>query len=103
MVFYIGKPWRKNRNLPEVAQWLKQSPDRAGVFLLREWRLDPKKQLSSLQQGKGFCSNLDNDYTATVRQYIDDASFNTHVVRGLNIARSSWVELLLCEPKAASR
>lgn len=103
LVFYIGKPWMKNRNLPEVAQWLKQSPDRAGVFLLREWRLDPKKQLSSLQQGKGFCSNLDNDYTATVRQYIDDASFNTHVVRGLNIARSSWVELLLCEPKAASR
>lgn len=99
LVFYLGKPWQKNRNLPEVANWLRESKDRAGVFLLREWRLDTNKQFKSLTQGRGFASLLDNDYTAAVRQQIDESAFDLRIVRGFNVARSSWVELLLCAPK----
>lgn len=99
LVFYIGKPWKKNRNLPEVANWLRQGKDRAGVFLLREWRLDTKKQFKSLTQGHGFAPLLDNDYTAAVRQQIDASQFDLSTVSGFNVARSSWVELLLCTPK----
>jgi len=100
LVFYLGKTWHKDRELPEVVAWLREDPSRAAVFRLREWRLDD--QLQSILRGNGFTTEPDTDYTEPVRSRLPPEDFELEVVRGLNIARSSWVELLLCEPKKPS-
>lgn len=111
LVFYQGKPWKFSRendkNLPakiaalqKIAATMRGTEFHTGVFLLREWRLDD--QFESLFQGKGFRTAPESDYREVVRQHIDESAFNLRTVRGLNVARSSWVELLLCESKPAT-
>lgn len=100
LVFYTGKTWRWRKwekELPDASQWLREKENRGGIFLLREWRLDD--QFQSLLRGQGYVSAPSLDFTEMVRRHLPDDEFEFQIVRGLNVARSSWVELLLCLPK----
>ncbi|MEO0448172.1 MAG: glycosyltransferase family 39 protein [Verrucomicrobiota bacterium] len=96
LIFYMGKTWSFEKDIPTLTSWLleKEQPS-AGVFLLREWRLDD--QFDSLFQGKGFTNVPDQDHRASLENLRNHPDLDPKIIRGLNIARSSWVELLVVE------
>ncbi len=101
LVFYAGHPWEwrgKPEEIATAAHWVsKPKKKRTAIFLLREWRLE--SQISSLFSNRGLKTEPDNDFRDPVYRELEAALFDFEIVRGLNVARSSWVELLIVIPK----
>lgn len=104
LVYYAGQSWEwksQLKTLPTAGQWLNRKPTtRTAVFLLREWKLDEALK-SAVRSGSWLdepSRDFSNDVMSTMNQELDPTRL--HVVSGLNIARSSWVEVLLVVPEA---
>ncbi|MEM1296311.1 MAG: glycosyltransferase family 39 protein [Verrucomicrobiota bacterium] len=104
LVYYAGQPWEwksQSKTLPTAVQWLNRKPTtRTAVFLLREWKLDDA--LKSAVRSGSWLDKPSRDFSEEVMAALgeDLEASRFHVVSGLNIARSSWVEVLLVVPEA---
>tara|TARA_R110002096_G_scaffold4501_38_gene21320 strand:- start:23666 stop:25540 length:1875 start_codon:yes stop_codon:yes gene_type:complete len=103
LVYYSGQTWEfrsQLKTLPTAAAWLHRKPaTRTGVFLLREWKLEDALN-SSVRTGD-WPTQPSRDFSSEVqtalKKELPESRFRT--VTGLNIARSSWVELLVVVPE----
>ncbi len=102
LVYYAGQSWEMrsgSKTLVTATKWLDQRPEsRTGVFLLREWKLDDS--LKSFVRTGSWPTQPSLDLEAEVRSIVNLEGHRAEVVRGVNIARSSWVEILLVLPEA---
>lgn len=100
LVFYTKSGWEfkgKDKELVTAQAWVGDSDNRCGVFLLKEWTLS--SQLAAMGQSGAFSSEPSADYEEEVLEGLPEDEFELHRVKGLNIARSSWVELLVAFPR----
>lgn len=104
LVFYLDsdEPWRFEAAPEGLAAWVAASPDdRVGVFRLRSWRLS--QILVAQAEPKPYI-----DRSEEVLAILDDSYFGTRadpgrflVLEGLNVARSTWEEILVILPRDA--
>jgi len=102
LVFYVTHPVKFKKKPNEIAPsfaWAFEKENRAAIFLLREWRL--QDEVNALAAGRGFEPNPSQDHREAVTAALDPTRFATRTVKGFNVARASWVELLVCAPKKA--
>lgn len=97
LVYYFPQPgnWRLHGDQDRTFDWLREEvqQERAAVFLLREWSAsDAIRRFSQTGKWEG---EPGKDFTKTVEDGLKGAVFGKHLVRGYNVARSSWVELLV--------
>jgi len=103
LVFYAGHPWWFG-GLPEqvepMAEWVAGEPDRGprgAVLLSREWRIEDP--LVPFLLGKGWVPVVDQDHREELAPVLASDRLQTRTVAGINVARASWVELVVCAPK----
>lgn len=102
LVFYLpsgGVGWKMGGNIEKAHEWFARTTSkRAGVYLLREWTASDA--LEHCWTEKTFAGVLPGrDSSAAVEAGIDESRYETRTFRGYNVARSSWVELLVLIPK----
>lgn len=102
LVFYHPQPggWELDGRFDRAFPWLHKevNQERAAVFLSREWPADEAIQ-RFLKNGR-WDGLPEKDFTSTLQEGLDLDRFETSLVRGYNVSRSSWVELLLVVPKS---
>jgi 4-amino-4-deoxy-L-arabinose transferase-like glycosyltransferase len=100
LVFYRPQPggWKLDGHLDRALAWLLQEStnDRAAVFLAREWSAsDAIERFAKTGKWEGA---PEKDFSEALTRGIEPADFETRLVSGYNVARSSWVELLVVTP-----
>jgi hypothetical protein len=100
LVFYRPQPggWKLDGHLDRALAWLLQDStnDRAAVFLAREWSAsDAIERFAKTGKWEGA---PEKDFSEALTRGIEPADFETRLVSGYNVARSSWVELLVVTP-----
>jgi 4-amino-4-deoxy-L-arabinose transferase-like glycosyltransferase len=103
LVFYAGPPWWFG-GLPDqvgpLAAWVAGKPDRGArgaVLLSREWRIEDP--LVPFLTGKGWVPVADQDHREALAPVLGSDRLQTRTVTGINVARASWVELVVCAPR----
>jgi len=99
LVFYVTHPVefkKKPQEVDSTIRWAQDQPGRTLIFLVREWRL--QDQVNSMGGGKGWATQPSQDHRAMIEASLGD-KFETRTVTGVNVARASWVELVVCVPK----
>jgi 4-amino-4-deoxy-L-arabinose transferase-like glycosyltransferase len=97
LVFYLDSalPWRLEGSISELPNILAETPPRSAVVALsREWQLG--KIASQWWMSEAIIPNRDE--RAKLDSAINPAKFQTETISGYNIARSTWVELVLIRP-----
>jgi hypothetical protein len=100
LVFYVTHPVEFKRKPAEIASsigWALDKEEAAVIFLLREWRL--QDQIESIGAGRGFASAPSQDHREAIGSALDGKGFATRKLKGFNVARASWVEMVVCVPK----
>jgi len=102
LVFYSQSGWEfkgSDKTFPTAVKWANTKPYRVGIFLQREWTL--ASQLEAFQKTGSFTSDPSSDYWDQMDEALPESKFERHYIKGLNLARSSWVEVLVVFPKNA--
>jgi hypothetical protein len=100
LVFYVTHPVEfrgKPKEIVSSIQWAGKKRGRAVIFLLREWRL--QDQIESIGAGRGFATAPSQDHREAIGTALDGKGFSTRKLKGFNVARASWVEMVVCVPK----
>ena len=100
LVFYVTHPVEfrgKPKEIVSSIQWAGKKRGRAVIFLLREWRL--QDQIESIGAGRGFATAPSQDHREAIGAALDGEGFSTRKLKGFNVARASWVEMVVCVPK----
>lgn len=94
MIFYSGKQWRETDDINQAQQFMAQPGPRLVVMLRREKSLDNyfKWQWSQWQGEEGPL--VQDDYSQQIAT-IDTSGYEMKEVRGLNMGRFAWVDLLV--------
>jgi 4-amino-4-deoxy-L-arabinose transferase-like glycosyltransferase len=99
LVFYVTHPVQFKRKPAEIAtsvEWALKKDGTALIFLLREWRL--QDQIDSVMAGRGFARDPSRDDREAIAAALEGKGFAMRKVKGFNVARASWVELIVCVP-----
>lgn len=104
LVFYRPQPdgWKLDGHFDRALEWIRQTStkERAAVFLHREW--SASEALERFAKTGLWEGAPGKDNSQTLAAAIDPAAFEIGFVRGYNVARSSWVELLVATPRDAA-
>lgn len=100
LVFYVTHPVEFKRKPEEVAtsiDWALAKEGTGLIFLLREWRL--QDQIDSLVKGGGLVSAPSRDDREMIGAAMEGRGLASRRIKGFNVARASWVELMVCVPR----
>jgi 4-amino-4-deoxy-L-arabinose transferase-like glycosyltransferase len=104
LVFYHPQSggWKLDADFDRAIAWLEKEArhDRATIFLAREWSAEEAIR-RCFKTGR-WDGAPDRDFTANLGSKLDPGRFETKLVRGFNVARSSWVELLVAVPESVA-
>ena len=99
LVFYGDRPWKFLSKLPKVGERMKNGQADVVVCLDREWTLN--HWIKSRRQGAAVSPDRDNSTTLDQLGSVA-SSYTMTSISGLNLARSSWVELRVWKRKPAT-
>lgn len=99
LVFYGDRPWKFLSKLPKVGERMKNGQADVVVCLDREWTLN--HWIQSRRQGAAVSPDRDNSTTLDQLGSVA-SSYTMTSISGLNLARSSWVELRVWKRKPAT-
>jgi 4-amino-4-deoxy-L-arabinose transferase-like glycosyltransferase len=93
LVFYANREWKFTSKFETVEKHLSQPGKKLAVLLRREWTLNGWLQ-QQIGHGKKYASTPDRDLSKEVEALqARHPDTKVSMVSGLNLARSSWVEI----------
>lgn len=91
LVFYSQRGWTFSRKRTRFL------PEEISVFLVRDWRLE--SQIESLLATGKPRKEADQDFSERIEETRAKLGpHEVHVFRGFNVARTAWVEVMVCVP-----